>query len=189
MRKIVNATYMSLDGDISNMEAWHFDYFGDDATATAQQQLAESDALIMGRETYEGFEPAWSAQAGENDFADRMNEIPKYVVSTTLSDPTWTNTTVINGDVVAEVRKLKEQEGKNILQYGFGSVSRLLVENGLLDELRIWLHPVISGKAKPSELLYHDMPQARFDLVGTDVHSTGVIVLTYKPTAPDAAAE
>jgi dihydrofolate reductase len=180
MGKIVNSTYMSLDGDISNMQAWHFEYFGDEATRTAEELLGAADGLIMGRLTYEGFAEAWPSREGD-EFADRMNAIPKYVVSTTLTDPSWTNTTVISGDVVGEVRKLRDATRGTLLQYGFGDVSRLLLANGLLDELKIWLHPVLSGQATHDELLYRDMPQARFTLADTDVHSTGIMVLTYVP--------
>jgi dihydrofolate reductase len=135
----------------------------------------------MGRKTYEGFAPAWSERAGVDEFADRMNDIPKYVVSSTLQDPTWKNTTVINGDVVAEVTKLKQQPGANILQYGFGPVTRLLLDNGLLDEFRVWLHPVLSGKANPTDLIYRDAMQTKFNLTGTAVHSTGMVILSYQP--------
>lgn len=172
---------MTLDGDITNMQDWHWRYFGEEATRAAQDQLFASDALIMGRATYERFAPAWTERAGADAFADRMNDIQKYVVSSTLTDPDWNNTTVINGDVAAEVKKLKELPGANILQYGFGSVTRLLLENDLLDELRIWLHPVLSGKATPSELLYRDAARSRFALSDTEVHSTGMVILTYQP--------
>ncbi|GAA4656891.1 dihydrofolate reductase family protein [Streptomyces chumphonensis] len=181
MRKIVNATYMTLDGDITNMQDWHMNYFGAQAEVAARSQLAESDALIMGRKTYEGFAPAWSAQAGQNAFADRMNDITKYVVSSTLKNPDWSNCTVLDGDVAARVRELKEQDGGNILQYGFGDVTRLMLENGLLDEFRVWLHPVLSGKAQPSDLLYRDLGQHTFDLTGTETHATGLVILTYTP--------
>jgi dihydrofolate reductase len=173
---------MSLDGDISNMQAWHFEYWGDEARRTAEDVLGAADALLMGRLTYEAFAEAWPTRSGD-DFADRMNAIPKYAVSTTLQRPTWNNTTVVSGDVVAEVRTLKDATDGDIVQYGFGDVSRLLLANGLLDELKIWLHPVLSGQATQDDLLYRDMPQARFSLAGTDVHSTGIIVLTYVPTA------
>lgn len=181
MREIINATYLTLDGDMSNMGDWHMDYFGEEALKAATDQLSGSDALIMGRKTYEGFNAAWPARAGADEFADRMNSIKKYVVSSTLQDPEWNNSTVLSGDVVAQVKELKEQPGKNILQYGYGPVTRLLVENGLLDELRIWLHPVLSGKATPNELIYRDAAQAKFTLTGTDVHSTGLIILSYRP--------
>jgi len=184
MRKIVNSTYTTLDGDITNMQRWHFDFFteSDESGAAAHDLMFGSDALIMGRQTYEGFAPAWSERAGTDEAADRMNVIKKYVVSNTLTDPSWTNTEVISGDdVVEQLRRLKESEGGQILQYGFGPVSRLLLDNGLLDELVIWLHPVLSGRATSEELLYRDGVQTRFDLVGTDVHSTGIILLTYRP--------
>lgn len=181
MGKIVNATYMTIDGDIQNMGDWHFEYFGEEAITTAQEQLDAAEALIMGRKTYDGMAPAWMSRTSQDDFADQMNGITKYVVSDSLTDPVWSNVTVLSGDVVDAVRKLKEQASKNILQYGFGPVTRLLMANGLLDELRIWLHPVFSGKAKPAELLYHDMPRANFTLADVNVHSTGIVVLTYQP--------
>jgi dihydrofolate reductase len=184
MGKIVNATYMTLDGDIQNMQDWHFDFFGPEAIRAATAQLFTSQALIMGRATYEGFKEAWPGQAGTNEFADRMNNIKKYVVSTTLTDPSWTNSTVVGacGDTVAEVRALKEEPG-DILQYGYGDVTRLLVEHGLLDELRIWLHPVLSGNAKATDLLFRDTGQVRFALNGVESHSSGIVVLSYTPVA------
>jgi dihydrofolate reductase len=189
MRKIVNATYMTLDGDIANMADWHFDYFGEQAIAAARAQLFSSDALIMGRETYDGFSQAWSSRAGVDDFADRMNDMAKYVASTTLTEPTWHNTTVLNGDVVAQVRELKEQPGENILQYGFGSVTQLLLDHGLVDEVRIWLHPVLSGKAKPEERLYRDAIQTRFTLNDVETHDTGMIILSYTPVPRDSGTQ
>lgn len=181
MRKIVNATYMTLDGDITNMRDWHFPYFGDEARAAASAQLFTSDALIMGRATYDGFSQAWPERAGADEFADRMNSMRKYVVSSSLKDPGWTNTEVISTNVVEQVRTIKEQPGGDILQYGFGPVTRLLLDHGLLDELRIWLHPVLSGRAAPSEVLYRDAPRTSFVLTGTEVHSTGMIILSYAP--------
>lgn len=183
MGKFVNSTYMTLDGDTHNMEDWHFDYFDDHSARAATAQLFTAEALIMGRETYEGFADVWTSRAGVYEFSDRMNSIKKYVVSTTLTDPTWTNTTVIgkSDDVVAELRELKEQH-RAIVQYGYGPVTRLMLANNLLDELRIWLHPVLSGKAKPEALLYRDLAQTRFTLGGVESHASGVVILTYLPT-------
>jgi hypothetical protein len=87
---------------------------------------------------------------------------------------------VISGDVVADVRALKERK-RSVLQYGYGPVTRLLLENGVLDELRIWLHPVLSGKAKPTDLLYRDTGLATFTLNGVETHSTGLVILSYTP--------
>lgn len=178
MGKIVNATYMTLDGDIQNLQDWHFEHFGKEAERAATAQMYTADALIMGRVTYEGFAQAWPGR--EDKGADRMNSLEKYVVSSTLKDPEWNNTTVISGDVVAEVRALKERK-ETILQYGYGAVTRLLLDNGLLDELRIWLHPVLSGKAKPTDLLYRDTGKIRFTLNGVETHSTGTVILSYTP--------
>lgn len=162
MRKLVNDTMMTLDGDISNMEDWHFDFIGEEFMATARERLFGSDALIMGRLTYEGFATAWTERAGTDDFADRMNAIQKYVVSTTVTDPDWNNTDAIGGDVATRVAELKEQDGQDILQYGFGDVTRLLLDNGLVDEVRVWLHPVLSGKAESSELIHRNGEQYNF---------------------------
>jgi dihydrofolate reductase len=184
--KIVNATNMTIDGDIQNLPDWHFEYFGDDARRTATGQLFTADALVMGRETYDGFASAWAEQAGTNDFADRMNSIRKYVVSTTLTDPAWENTTVIGArDAVADLRALRDEDG-TVLQYGFGAVTRLLLDNGLLDELRIWLHPVFSGKALPSDLLFHERAKTSLTLAGVETHGNGMVVLTYRQTVRDS---
>src|ERR1700761_9312161 len=96
------------------------------------------DGGLMGRRTYESFAPAWQPRSGD-PLSDRMNAISKYVVSTTLSDPDWANTTVISSDVAERIRQLKEEPGQDIVQYGFGAVSTLLLEHGLLDELRLWI--------------------------------------------------
>jgi dihydrofolate reductase len=181
MRRIVNSTFMTLDGDITNMADWHRDYFGDEARKAADDQLFGSDAVIMGRATYDGFHPVWSARAGSSDYADRWNALPKYVVSSTLTDPAWTNTTVISENVVDEIRKLKDQPGQDIVQYGFGEVTRLMLDNDLLDEIRIWLHPVLSGKAAPSELLHRDGLQHKLELIGTELQATGMFILSYRP--------
>jgi len=105
--------------------------------------------------------------------------MPKYVVSSTLNDPEWHNTQVIDGDVVAAITRLKESPGKDILQYGFGAVSRLLLQHGLLDELRLWMHPLILGHGSPSDLLFGSAPSVAFRLVGSTTLSHGIIILNY----------
>ena len=146
MRKIVNSTYLSLDGDQENLDQWHFDYWSDDLAAYAHDLLFSSDALLMGRLTYEGFAPAWTSRAGQDDFADRMNDIKKYVVSSTLDQADWNNTTVIHPkNAVDEISRLKQQPGMDILMYGFGPVATTLVQHGLLDQVRFWVHPVLAG--------------------------------------------
>jgi dihydrofolate reductase len=180
MGKIVNSTYMTIDGDITNMQDWHFEAWNDEAAEAAGEIMGAPEALIMGRVTYDGFFPAWSSMSGEESGADRMNSLRKYVVSNTLTDPEWNNTSVIGGDDVAgQIRALKESMEGDLLQYGWGDVTRLLVAEGLLDQLKLWLHPVFSGKATEEERIYRDMPQVRMRLTDTDVHSSGLVILTY----------
>ena len=116
MRKIVNSTFVSLDGVINYMERWHFDYIDEESEAIALEQLRDSDALLLGRHTYDVYASAWPGRDGE--FADRINAMNKYVVSSTTQSADWTNTTVIGGDLVEAVTKLKDEDGKNILMTG-----------------------------------------------------------------------
>ncbi len=132
----------------------------------------------MGRRTYEGFAPVWPTRSGD-PYSDRINSMPKYVVSSTLKDPEWNNTTVIDGDPVGEIARLKEEPGKDIVQYGFGRLSHTMLEHGLLDELRLWIHPFVIGKGGPEDLLYRDAPTARFRLVDAKPLENGIVVLSY----------
>jgi dihydrofolate reductase len=181
MRKIISSTYISLDGVIENPHLWTMDYFDEEAQQYAHDLLFSCDALIAGRETYVSFAETWpSMEEQTGDFGARMNSIPKYAVSTTLEKGEWNNTTIIRDNVAEEVRRLKEQPGLNILQYGFGSVSRTLVEAGLLDELRLWIHPVIVGAASTADLLTSEGFGATFELEDTTAFGSGVIVATYR---------
>lgn len=180
MGKIVNSTYATLDGLVGDPVAWSLDYFDADAGAYALKQLQAADALLMGRRTYEGFAAAWP-QRGGDEFSDRMNALPKYVASTTLTDPAWAGTTVLDGDLVESVRALKDRTEGDVLMYGYGPVARTLVDHGLLDELRLWVHPLLHGRGERSELLFQPGSSARFALLDTTALATGVVVLTYGP--------
>jgi dihydrofolate reductase len=183
MRRIISSTYVSLDGLIGLLERWHFDY-RDDATAKFESdQLATSDALLMGRGTYEVFAAAWPAQSG--DFADKINSMTKYVASTTMDKADWTNSTVINGDLVQEVSRLKQQPGQDILIYGFGPVAHTLLGHGLLDEVRLWVHPVFVGAGGPGDMLFREGTTAKMKLVDTRPLDSGVVILSYQPAARD----
>ncbi len=183
-RKIINSTYISLDGVVDRPHEWPS--VGDRGSKGDEIQsdlLFGCDALIMGRRTYEGFAPVWPTRS--DPYSDHINAMDKYVVSSTLTDPEWNNTSVISGDPVAAIAELKEAPGKDIVQYGFGQLSSALLERGLLDELRLWVHPLFVGNAEPSELLYRRMPSAQFDLVDTTTLQNGIVVLGYRyaPTA------
>ena len=182
MRKLINSTYITLDGVIAT-PMWTMPYFDDEASALAGSQTAAADIMIMGRETYDGMSVAWSAR-DDNDPATGaayFNNVKKYVASTTLTDPTWNNTEVLQGDTVEAVRALKEQGGKDIIQYGFGSLTTTLIAAGLVDEVRFWIHPVLEGGPSITAALADF--KASFELVGTQVFKSGVIIASYKPVA------
>jgi dihydrofolate reductase len=182
MRKLINSTYITLDGVIDN-PMWTMPYFDDEAAAFAGRQTAAADALLLGRVTYEGFAAAWPTR-DESDPATGaayFNNVKKYVASTTLTDPEWNNTEVLQGDTVEAVTKLKAQEGGDILQYGFGSLSTTLIQAGLLDEVRFWIHPVLEGGDTVTTPL-KDF-KASFQLVDTLVLKNGVIIASYRPVA------
>ena len=181
MAKIINSTYITIDGVVEAPHLWpSLGRPGDERADRIQTDLLLScDALLMGRRTYEGFAPVWPTRSGD-PASDHINAMPKYAVSTTLSDPEWNNTRVIDGDVVARVRQLKAEYGKDIVQYGFGPVSRLLLEHGLLDELRLWVHPLILGRGSPGDLLFGAAPATGFELTGTTALSNGIVILGYR---------
>ncbi len=182
MRKIINSTYITLDGVVEAPHLWpSLDRPSDKRFQEIQAELVLScDALLMGRHTYDGFAPVWPTRSGD-PVSDQINSMPKYVVSTTLKDPEWENTQVIDSDVAGEITRLKEAPGMNILQYGFGSVSRLMVEHGLLDELRLWVHPLILGAASSaSELAFGETPAVGFQLADTTTLTDGTVLLEYE---------
>lgn len=183
MRKIINSTYISLDGYIDDPQDWHA--FNEEAGQYAYELLFSCDALLMGRRTYDGFGASWPhMEEATGDFGVRMNTLPHYVVSDSLEKGEWGDTTIIRReDTVAEIAKLKEQDGQDILQYGFGPVSRVLIEHGLLDELRLWINPVLVGSGNPAGLITREGFTSRFDLADTKILGNGVIIATYRPVA------
>jgi len=175
MRKIIVSTFMSLDGVIDN-PMWTMPYWNDEIAKFQHDDLFASDALLLGRETYQGFAEAWSQRAGSDDFADRMNSLPKYVVTTTLNEVTW-NATLIKGNVPEEIAKLKQQPGQNILKYGGGELLDTLVQHNLLDELHVLVFPVVVGSG--ARLFKGDV-NVNLKLAGARVFSSGVVALIYQ---------
>ena len=180
MRRIINSTYISLDGVVEEPHLWPaIERPSDERAGRIQTDLLLAcDAVLMGRRTYEGFAPAWQARSGDA-YSDRINTMPKYVVSTTLTDPEWANTTVIGEDVPERIASLKAEPGQDIVQYGFGSVSTLLMEHGLLDELRLWIHPLFVGKGTADDLLFGKAPETHFQLADSAILKSGMVILTY----------
>ena len=183
MRTIVNSTYVTLDGVIEDPQDWpSLGSFTDAGNRLQMELLERCDAVLMGRHTYDGFAPVWSAMSGD-PFSDRMNAIPKYVVSTTLSDPQWHNTTVIDHDPIETIRDLKQQPGADIVQYGFGRLAHELMAAGLLDELRLWVHPFFIGTGTANDLLYRAGSSGTFELAESTSLESGIVILTYRASA------
>jgi dihydrofolate reductase len=181
MRRIINSTYITLDGAVEGPHFWPG--LGDSAKAVSydiQMELLNAcDTILMGRRTYEVFAAAWPTRSG-NSMADRMNAMRKCVISTTLRNPAWSNTQVVGGDVVEKLRDLKGEEGKDIVQFGFGQVSFTLLEHGLLDEVRLWVHPIILGKNGPQAPHFLHCPPEQFDLVNSRTLPNGIVIVNYK---------
>jgi dihydrofolate reductase len=180
VRSVVNSTFVTLDGVINHMDKWHFAFVDDESGLLAQEQIDASDALLMGRKTYDVYAATWPTRDGE--YADSINALRKYVVSTTLQNPGWANTTVLGPDVVDEVRTLKEQDGRNILMHGFGPVAKTLLKEGLLDELHLWYHPAFAGVGDGGDLLFDRGLSVGLTHTGTRSFSSGIVVLSYRST-------
>jgi dihydrofolate reductase len=184
--KIVAAEYVSVDGvmqdpgGVGEIEAggWTNPYWNDELAKLQTDLLFTSDALLLGRVTYEGFAATWPDMEHEQGpFADKMNTMPKYVASRTLTGMEW-NATPIGGDVADEVAKLKRDSGQNLLIYGSGSLVRLLLQHGLLDRLRLMIYPVVLGAGK---LLFTETGSKKeLELAGVTTTSAGVLVVDYK---------
>jgi dihydrofolate reductase len=179
MGRVINSTFVSLDGVINHMDKWHFDFVDDETNAIAMQQLQACDSLLMGRDTYEIYAAAWPTRDGE--LADRINSMRKYVVSTTMASADWHNTTVVGADLVERVARLREQPG-DILMHGYGPVARTLLTNGLLDELFLWVHPHLAGAGTTDDMLWSDGLNQRLRLLGSRTLASGLITLSYEPT-------
>jgi dihydrofolate reductase len=189
MRKVIASEFVSLDGVMED-PSWTFQYASEEQERFKFDELAASDALLLGRTTYEGFAAAWPnmmdhyegprrAELGE--YADMMNGYPKYVVSTTLQEPLeWNNSTIIKGNVAEEVLKLKRQPaGTDILIFGSADLVNGLMRHDLIDEYRLMLFPVIVGKGK--RLFGEVLGTTALKLADTKVFGSRVVVLTYRP--------
>ncbi len=189
MRKIVAGTFLSLDGVMEAPDQWHFQYFDEAMGEAVDSQMAESDAMLLGRVTYQEFASYWPGQPDDAPGADFMNPVQKYVVSTTLSNvDEWQNSTLLDGNnFVAEIQRLKAMPGKDISVTGSAKLVQSLLRENLLDELRLLVHPIVVGKGK--RLLDGDIGQVPLKLVDSQIFDTGVLYLTYVPAEASANAE
>jgi dihydrofolate reductase len=177
MGKIVNSTFVSLDGVINHMDRWHFDFIDDDTNALALQQITDHHAMLMGRQTYEIYAATWPGRDG--GLADRINEMPKYVASTTLKAPEWANTTVLTGDLVEAVTNLKREPDQDILMHGYGPVAKTLMQHNLIDELFLWVHPMLAGIGGADDLVLSQGLNKRLVLLDVNRLASGIVVLSY----------
>jgi dihydrofolate reductase len=179
MRKIVAGLFISLDGVIEAPEQWHFPYFNDEMGEAVGSQMAAADTMLLGRRTYEEFAGYWADKGSDVEFADVMNNTPKLVASTTLKAVEWQNSTLLGDDVAEELRRLKQEPGKNISITGSATLVRSLLRDGLIDELRLLVHPIVVGSGK--RLFEDQAERVPLKLVDSQVFSTGVLYLTYAP--------
>jgi dihydrofolate reductase len=177
MRRIVWAEYVSIDAVVDD-PSWTGPFWNDELQQMQKEQLFRSDALLLGRATYEAFAKAWTNMTDPDGFADRMNSLPKHVASRTLKRAAW-NATVIEGDVATAVAELKQQPGKDILIYGSAGLVQTLIQHDLVDEYRLMVHPVMVGNGK--HLFRNAVGPKTLNLVDAKRLRSGVVVLFYEP--------
>lgn len=181
MRRVVAGLFVSLDGVVQAPENWQLPYFNDEMGEAIGAAMAASDAMLLGRVTYQEFASYWPGVSSEDQpFADFMNNTRKYVVSTTLENVGgWRNSTLISENIAQEIAELKRQPGKDIAITGSGTLVHSLLQDDLLDELGLMVHPVVVGSGK--RLFEDGGDQKRLKLVDSKTFSTGVTYLTYQP--------
>jgi dihydrofolate reductase len=177
MRKLIESTLVSLDGVIGSPDSWS--PFDEESRQLADEELENYDALVLGRVTYEFFRANWGAPTGD-PYIDHINAIPKYVASRTLSEVTW-NATLLGPDIVGAIQQLKAQPGKDLFKMGTGRVDDTLLRARLVDELRLWVMPVVVGTG---QRLFEDVDTSSLELTLTDVRklANSSVILTYVPS-------
>jgi dihydrofolate reductase len=188
VRGVIVSEFVSLDGVVEAPDQWHFPYWSDEMGQEIGAAMGQADAMLMGRVLYEEWAAFWPQQdPEENPVADHMNGVQKYVVSTTLEEPLeWDNSTLIKGNVAEEIAELKRQAGGDISISGSPTLVRSLLEDGLIDELRLMVHPVVVGGGKR---LFEEGDRVAFELVDSKTFSMGVVYLTYRPAGKEAEGQ
>jgi dihydrofolate reductase len=188
MGKLIVSEFITLDGvieapggddSLGERSGWSVPYFNEETAKFKLDDLLASDALLMGRVTYQIHAAAWPSMTDEEGFADLMNNLPKYVVSTTLENVEWNNSRLIRGNIAEEVKKLKHEIQRDILIEGGSDLVNSLMQHDLIDEYRLLVHPVVVGKGK--RLFREDSQKKELRLIEARTFSTGVVALTYQP--------
>lgn len=175
--RVVASVHVTLDGVMGAPEEWAFQFVNDEDERYSASELASADALLMGRVTYEGFFGYWPSATGPE--AERMNGLPKYVVSSTLEDVEWSNSTLISGDVNSQIRALKDQPGGDMLLLASADLANSLRAENLIDEYRLWVDPIVHGRGK--RYFADDGATTVLEITDTRRLRSGGIVLTYCP--------
>jgi dihydrofolate reductase len=193
--RIVVTEFVSLDGVMEapgggedfKHAGWTFEIErGDEGDKFKLDETLSSEALLLGRKTYEGFAAAWPSRTDEVGFADKFNSMPKYVVSSTLENPEWNNTTVLKGDPVEEVSKLSQRPGGDIVVHGSAQLVQTLLEHELVDELRLMIYPVVLGTGK--RLFGETSDKKRLRLTDSKTVGDGITICIYEPARPEDEA-
>src|SRR3989440_11970909 len=176
-RTLVATLFMTLDGVVEAPDKWSFPFWSAETAKFKLAELHATDALLLGRVTYEGLAAAWPGRKDPDGFADRFNSMPKYVASRTLKKLEWNNSHLIKGDLAAEVSKLKHQPGKDIVIHGSPTLIRSLMPHDLIDEYRLLIYPLVLGRGKR---LFDETSQANLNLAESQGLGKGVVKLVYK---------
>ncbi|MFI6603614.1 dihydrofolate reductase family protein [Nonomuraea sp. NPDC050536] len=180
MGKIISNFFISLDGVTEAPDQWHFPYWNDEMGAAVEAGMQSAAAMLLGRKLYEEWAAYWPTADTDQDAAQALTNVRKYVVSNSLEKADWDNTTIISGDVAAKLGELKKEIDGDIQMSGCATTVRWLLANGLLDELRLLVHPIAVGHGRR---LFEDTPTQPLKLVKSETFQTGVLNLTYVPDA------
>ncbi|MET9216215.1 MULTISPECIES: dihydrofolate reductase family protein [unclassified Nocardia] len=180
MGKLIESTFVTLDGSVDAPHEWSAPYWDDEHAAYASELLSAADGLLLGRETYAGFAQVWPTRPAGDPYTDRINALPKYVASTTLrpSELTW-NAELLAGDTVESVREVKARTDGALLKFGTGAFSQLLLDNALVDEYHFWVFPVIAGAG--TRLFDGKADTTHLKLLGTTRFDSGIVVHRLAP--------
>ncbi|MEO6796669.1 MAG: dihydrofolate reductase family protein [Candidatus Dormibacter sp.] len=177
--RLVATEYLTMDGVFEEPGHWSFPFFNDEAAAFKSNELQASDALLLGRKTYEGFAKAWPTMKDTGEFGEKMNTMRKYVVSSTLDRADWSGSTLVKGDVVEEVRKLKQEPGNDLLLSGSAQLFNAMMGVNLIDLYRFMVHPLVLGKGK--RLFAETVDQKALVLAETKKFESGIVILEFRP--------
>lgn len=181
MRKIIITEFLTLDGVMENPQ-WSFPYWGDDIAAFKAEETSNEQPILLGRKTYEGFAQAWPERTDEESGGRYFNSTRKYVVSTTLENPSWNNSQVIGRNIIESIRDLKGEDGPDLVVHGSGTLVRTLLEHGLVDRVRLLIYPVVIGSGMR---LFENGVTGRFGLIESRTFESGVVGVIYEPAGEE----